>query len=613
MSAGSTRPVVICLVGHVDDGKSTLLGRLVHELGGLPEGDVEALERASAERGAPFEWASALDLIGRRPEGAHARVTTARREFSFFDAPGHRERLRHLVAEGSDGCVALLVVGAQAGAERRSRRHLAYLQLAGVRDLIVAVNKMDLAHWREDRFVAVRDAVAETAGRLGLIVRASLPVSAREGANLRRRSPDATWWSGPTLVEALEALEVAGRRAGGPLRLPVREVSREGGRIIVTGRVESGSLATGDEVLILPSNRTATVAELAGRPAPPAMATSGDDVSVVLGEPTPVERGDLLCSPDVPSKLTSVFDADLFWLGHGELASGRRLTLCIGTREVGARVASVHHVLDDDTYARKTAPSVGEGGVARVTLRCDASVAVDDAATLPATGRFAIIDGESIAGAGAIDASGYPDQRRARHATGDIVPVRHQVAAVERGARSGHRGAVVWLTGLSGAGKSTLALALERRLFDRGWNVYTLDGDNVRTGLSADLGFSPADRQENLRRIGEVAALFADAGMVCVTAFISPYRDERLRAREAAGDRPFIEVWVRSPLEACERRDPKGLYAKARAGAIKGFTGIDSPYEPPDSADLVIDTEHLDIEASTALLLDFVVASCRNP
>ena len=197
-------------------------------------------------------------------------------------------------------------------------------------------------------------------------------------------------------------------------------------------------------------------------------------------------------------------------------------------------------------------------------------------------------------------------------AAGDIVPERHQVATSERDARAGHRGAVIWLTGLSGAGKSTLALALERRLFDLGWNVYTLDGDNVRTGLNADLGFSPADRQENLRRVGQVAALFADAGMVCVTAFISPYRDERARARIAAGDRPFIEVWVRSPLEECERRDPKGLYRRARAGTLKGFTGIDSPYEPPESADLVIDTEHIDIETSTRMLVDFVVANCRN-
>ena len=324
-----------------------------------------------------------------------------------------------------------------------------------------------------------------------------------------------------------------------------------------------------------------------------------------------VERGDLLCSPDTPPKLTSVFDADVFWLGDGELAAGRRLVLRVGTREVGARVMAVHHVLDDDTFARKAAPSVGEGGVARVTLRCDTAVAVDDAAALPATGRFVFVDEGAIVGAGVIDASGYPDQRRMRPASSDIVPERHQVAThgARHARRPSRRRRVAH--GLSGSGKSTLALALERRLFDLGWNVYTLDGDNVRTGLNADLGFSPTDRQENLRRVGEVAALFADAGLVCVTAFISPYRDERTRARAAAGSRPFIEVWVRSPLEECERRDPKGLYRKARSGALKGFTGIDSPYEPPEAADLVIDTEHLDIEASTRMLVDFVVANCR--
>lgn len=612
-----TPPVAVCIAGHVDHGKSTLLGRLLHELDLLPDGKVESLKAASEKRGVPLEWSFVLDSFQLERDQAitldttRVRVRTPRREFLIIDAPGHRELLRNLVTGAADTSAALLVVDAQTGAEQQTRRHLAFLRLLGVRDVIVAVNKMDLAGWSESRFAAVRESMDDAIARLGLHARAIVPVSAREGANLRLRAPGAPWWNGPTLVEALEALRVPAPPAGGPLRMPVQDVYRVGEKRVVAGRIESGSLATGDEVLILPSNRAATVAELAGWPESPLTAGIGDNAGIVFSDQRVVERGDLVCSPLSPPKLTSVFDADVFWLGHGELASGRRLVLRIGTREVGARVAAVHHVLDDDTFARKAAPSVGEGGVARITLRCDAAVAVDDASVLPATGRFVFVDDGLIVGAGVIDASGYPDQRRARAASVDIVPVRHQVAAQERDARTGHRGAVVWLTGLSGAGKSTLALALERRLFDRGWNVYTLDGDNVRTGLNADLGFSPEDRQENLRRVGEVAALFADAGMVCVTAFISPYRDERARARVAAGDRPFIEVWVRSPLEACERRDPKGLYAKARAGTIKDFTGIDSPYETPESADLVIDTETLDVEASTAMLLDYVVAACK--
>jgi len=600
--AVTANAIAVCIDGPAGHGKSALIERLRRDLGALHEGGAEVSKRSD---GAPAASAVA-------PVTTLLRVKTPRREILIVDAAEPRERLRALESGAAGGIAALLVADARAGAARKLGTRLASLQVCGVRDVIVAVNKMDLAQWHEERYAAVRDVATEAAGRLGVRLHAIVPVSAQSGANVGTRASEAPWWNGPTLAEALEALRPSGRAAGGPLRLPVENAVREGGRFIATGRVESGSLAAGDAVLILPSNRTATVAGFAGGPVSAGMAATGEAASVVLDGAAAIERGDLLCSPESPPKLTSVFDADLAWLGRGELASGRPFALRIGPREVGARVTAVHFVLDAEDGARRVAPAAGEGDVARVSIRCDAAVAVDDASLLPATGRFVVLEDGILVGAGAIDASGYPDQRRARHHAGDVVPVRHQVAGPERDARSGHSGAVVWLTGLSGAGKSTLALALERRLFDRGWNAYTLDGDNVRTGLSADLGFSPADRQENLRRIGEVAALFADAGMVCVTAFISPYRDERARAREAAGKRPFIEVWVRSPLETCERRDPKGLYAKARSGALKGFTGIDSPYEPPDSADLVIDTEHLDVEASTSLLVDFVVARCRR-
>jgi len=611
-------PVSICIAGQVDHGKSTLLGRLLHELGLLPDGKVEALKAASDKRGVPLEWSFVLDAFQLERDQAithdttQVRVRMPRRDLVVIDAPGHRELLRNLVAGAAATSAALVVVDALTGAEQRARRHLAFLRLLGVRDVIVAVNKMDLAQWREDVFVAARDAMDDSMVALGLAVHAIVPVSAREGGNLRLRA-DAPWWRGPTLVEALEALPAPTRFEGGPLRLPVQDVHRAGDTRIVAGRVASGALAPGDEILILPSDRRTRVVSLAGWPTPPASLGPDDNASLVLADQVVVERGDLLCSPAMAPKLTAVFDADLVWLGEGELGAGRRIVVRIGTREVGARIAAVHHVLDDDAFARRTAPPVGEGGVARVTIRCDATVAVDDASALPATGRFVLTDGGLVVGAGLIDASGYPDQRRARPVSTNLVPVHHQIGTRERATRAGHRGAVVWLTGLSGAGKSTLALALERRLFDRGWGVYTLDGDNVRTGLNADLGFSPTDRQENLRRIGEVAALFADAGLVCVTAFISPYRDERARARAAAGEHPFLEVWVSSSLVECERRDPKGHYRRARAGEIRGFTGIDSPYETPESADLVLDTQAMSVDEATDALVAFVVARCGMP
>jgi len=550
------------------------------------------------------------DALAGRMATAVSTVHTRSRRWHVVDAAGEGELLREIVGSGVDAPVALVVVDALAPHAAETASTLAGLRLLGVRDAVVAVNRMDAALWRESAYTETSAALVAAFAPLALRSCVLVPVSAASGANVRVRA-DAAWWTGPTLVEALDALPASPPRVGGPLRMPVDDVLAGGERRIAVGRVASGTVAAGHDVLILPGNRAARVAGLAGRDDAHASATIGERASVALSPDTVVERGDLICSPDAPPKLTAVFDADLRWLGPGDLATGGALGALIGTREVRARVASIHHVLDA-TGAHRPAARLREGDVARITIRCESPVAVDDAKTLPANGRFLLVGAEGVAGAGAIDASGYPDQRRTRPASGEVVPVRHQISARERGAKAGHKGAVVWLTGLSGAGKSTLAIALERQLFDLGWNVYTLDGDNVRTGLNADLGFKPEDRQENLRRVGEVAALFADAGLVCVTAFISPYRDERARARAAAGSRPFIEVWVRSPLEECERRDPKGLYKKARSGALKDFTGIDSPYEPPEAADLVIDTEREGVEACTRRLLDFVLERCRN-
>jgi len=550
------------------------------------------------------------DALAGRMASAMSPLQTTSRRWLVVDAAGEGELLRELVRGGVESPAALVVVDVLDPCAARVASTLAALKLLGLRDAVVAVNRMDTAKWREDDYTAASRALVAALAPLALRACAIVPVCATTGANVRART-DAAWWTGPTLVDALDTLPVFVPRAGGPLRFPVDDVVASGVRRIAVGRVASGTIAPGQEVLILPGNRSAQVETLVGDERARASATIGERAGVALVADVPVERGDLLCSPEAPPKLTAVFDADVRWLGPGELANGGSLVVQAGARDVRAHVLSIHHALDA-SGAHRPAAALREGDIARITIRCAAAIAVDDARTLPATGRFLLAAEDGIMGAGVVDASGYPDQRRARPASGAVVPVRHQISASERGARAGHQGAVVWLTGLSGAGKSTLAIALERRLFDLGWQVYTLDGDNVRTGLNADLGFKPEDRQENLRRVGEVAALFADAGMVCVTAFISPYRDERARARTAAGARPFVEVWVRSPLEECERRDPKGLYRKARAGALKDFTGIDSPYEPPDAADLVIDTEHLDIEASTRMLVDFVVATCRS-
>jgi len=611
------RPLAVCLAGHVDHGKSSLLGRLLHELDLLPAGKFARLQAASASRNVPLEWSFALDSLQLERDQAvtldttRVHVRTPARDLIIIDCPGHRELVRNLVTGAAGTTAALLVVDAQLGAEAQTRAHAALLRLLGVRDFVVAVNKMDALDWSEARFAARRDEIAAALGKLGVAVHAIVPTSARDGGNIVKR-PAASWWRGPTLAGALEALpDEPAVDVHAPLRLPVQDVYRVGQRRVVAGRIAQGLLRPGDELMLLPSGERAHVATLEGWPQAPESAEAGDNVALTFAEPVIVERGDLLCALGEPARLTAVFDADVFWLGRDPLAAGRRLELRVGTRAVAVRIAAVIHALDIDRLAPAASRDIAANGLGRVTLRCDVPVALDDATACNETGRFVLADAGVIVGGGLVDASRYPDQRRAlRQVSRNVIAVDHHISAAERAARSGHVGAIVWLTGLSGSGKSTLAMALERALFDRGWAAYTIDGDNVRRGLNADLGFSPEDRQENIRRVGEVAALFADAGLVCITAFISPFDDDRERARATAGARPFFEVYVKSELATCEARDPKGLYGKARRGEIKGFTGIDSPYEEPTAPDLVIDTQNADEPACIAQLVAFVTARC---
>jgi bifunctional enzyme CysN/CysC len=608
----------LVLAGHVDHGKSSLLGRLLHELGQLPAGKAEELAALSAKRGVPLEWSFALDSFQAERDQAitldttRVRLKTPRREFVVIDAPGHKELLRNMVSGASAANAALLVLDARTGSEEQTLRHAYVLKMLGVRDIVVAINKMDLVDYSQRVFAQCQSEVGGSLVRMGIEARAIVPVSARDGVNLCQPSAALEWHRGPTLVGALEALPASVRETELPLRLPVQDVYRVDERRILFGRVESGSLAAGDEIVFSPSGRSAKVAELLSWPGKPeAKVPAGGNASILLDRPLIVERGDVASHRERLPKLTAVFDAEIFWLASQPLVAGCELTMHAATRDVGVRVQSIHHRIDLLTLERRPASQIAATEIAQVTLRAHQLLALDDFAKLPATGRFVLRDGFVTVGGGVIDASGYPDQRAIPVPTRETVPIEHQVSETERTARLHHTGAVVWLTGLSAAGKSTLAMLLERRLFDEGYAVFVLDGDNVRRGLNANLGFSPEDRQENIRRVGEVAALFAEAGFVCITAFISPYRDDRRRARVALKSGRFFEVYVKADLAACEARDPKGLYRRARQGEIRAFTGIDSPYEEPVAAELVIDTTAHDVASCVDKLLAYVIARCR--
>jgi len=621
MSSRLNETLRIVIVGHVDHGKSTLVGRLFHDTGSLPPGKVEAIRAMCARRGMPFEWAFLMDALqAERDQGITIDTSqiwfrTPRRDTVIIDAPGHKEFLKNMVTGAAAADAAVLVIDATEGMKEQSRRHAYLLHLLGVRQVAVAVNKLDAIGYDRARFAALEREVRRYLGDIGVTPAHVIPVSAREGDNVAAASAATPWYQGPSVVAALDEFVPAEAAIAQPLRLPIQDVYKFDTRRILVGRIESGRLAVGDRLLFSPLNKSARIASLEAWHVarPPTEAVAGQSVGITLDEPLFVERGALASHLEEPPVETDVFRARLFWLGRKPLRVGTQLKLKIGTAEAPVSVQSIERVID--TGDLSTAPSlqVERNAVAEVVLRAGRMLALDSRNALPRTSRFVLVDGYDIAGGGLISMQGYADQRELNtvRAT-NVRKVEHRVGDTDRAQRNGHRGGVLWFTGLSGAGKSTLAIEVEKRLFALGYQVFVLDGDNLRFGLNANLGFSPEDRAENIRRVGEVAALFARAGMIAITAFISPYRSDRDRARLAAigsdGELPgsFHEVFVRADLAVCEQRDPKGLYRRARTGEIKDFTGISAPYEPPEAPELVVDTGSLSVEQCVDRILAHV-------
>ena len=610
-AAGSREPLRIVIVGHVDHGKSTLVGRLLHETGALSDGKVEAVEAMCKRRGLPFEWAFVTDAFqAERDQGvtidvSHVRLKFGGRDYLLIDAPGHRDFLKHMVTGAGASEAALLLVDAGEGVSEQSRRHAFLLSLLGIGQTVVAINKMDLVGYDERRFAALEAEIRGYLASVGITPLHVVPVSAKTGVNLAAAAAEMGWYRGPSLIAALAALEPAAKADDLPLRLPVQDVYEFDERRIIVGRIESGRLAVGDRLLFSPSNKSARVRSIETWKAPRRReAGSGESVGLTFDQPILTARGEIISHVEKPPIETNVFRARLFWLGTAPLTLDSRYTLRLQTAAVPVEVQEIERVVDPSDLSSAKAAAVERYAVAEVVLRSRSLLALDPFSANPRTGRFVLIDDYLPVAGGIISMEGYPDERElVTVRSTNVAEVLHRVSHALREARAGHRGGVLWLTGLSGAGKSTLAMEVEQRLFAKGFNSYVLDGDNVRRGLNSNLGFSADDRAENIRRVGEVAALFADAGFVCITAFISPYRSDRERARRAALGR-FHEIYVRAPLAVCEGRDPKGLYRRARAGEIKDFTGISAPYEPPEEPDLVVDTS----SGSIAECVDAIMA-----
>jgi len=614
MSVTHRTALKIVIVGHVDHGKSTLIGRLLHDTGSLPPGKVEELTAISARRGMPIEWSFVLDAFQAERDQAVTIDTTqiwfktALREYVIIDAPGHREFLKNMVSGAASADGSILVIDAEEGVRETTLRHGYLLHLLGIRQVAVVVNKMDLVNFDQARFAEVAREATRYLDEIGITPTVVVPISARDGDNVAGHSARMPWYDGVGALGALDRFDSPSAPTDQPLRFAIQDIYKFDQRRILAGRVEAGVLRVGDALLFSPSNKTAHVRAIEAWhvDTPPMEAHAGESIGITLDEQIFVERGEIASHADRPPQLSTVFRASLFWLGREPLETGKSYTLKLATQETDVVVQSIEKVVDTDTLAGHAATRVERNGVAEVVLRSRRILALDEYRAIASCGRCALIDGYETAGGGIISMEGYPDQRRALGVKStNLTRVEHSVTADNRAQRNGHSGGVMWFTGLSGAGKSTLAMGVEQRLFNKGYHVYVLDGDNVRRGMNANLGFSPEDRAENIRRVGELGALFADAGFICITAFISPYQSDRDRARKAAGD-AFHEIYVAADMETCERRDPKGLYRKARKGEITEFTGVSAPYEPPLKPELTVDTDHRSIDDCVQEIVDYV-------
>jgi bifunctional enzyme CysN/CysC len=584
--------------GSVDDGKSTLIGRLLYDTKSIFEDQLEALERASVQRG---ERSVNLALLtdGLRAEReqnitidvAYRYFATPRRKFIIADTPGHLQYTRNMVTGASLADLAIVLVDARKGVQTQSKRHGFIANLLGIRHLVVAVNKMDLVDFDEAAFRRIRSEYVRFAQRIGAPRPLFIPMSALHGDNVVDRSEKMPWYAGPALLDHLETLEIQRPAGAEGFRLPVQYVVRPHQDFRgFAGRVASGRIRPGDEVVALPGGQAARVAAIETADGPLEQAAGGDSVVLTLDHELDISRGDLIAARSALPTSARRLDAVLCWMSDQPLRPDLSYLMMHATRQLPAQVLEVQHRTDIDTLEENEANTLRLNDIGRVTILASEPVFFDPFGENSTTGSFILIHphthGTVAAGMirGALPEPAPPSRSR------DVVWEPWNIPREERERRNGHRAAVVWFTGLSGAGKTTIARELERRLFAGGVQTMLLDGDQLRHGLCGDLGFSQEDRSENLRRAGEATRLFYEGGTVVLGAFVSPFRSDRERLRTLFPEGAFFEIHVDADLATCSSRDPKGLYAKALAGAIDHFTGVTSPYEAPDAPELRIDT-----------------------
>ena len=580
--------------GSVDDGKSTLIGRLLHECGVIPVDQLAALERDSRRFGTTGDDVDLSLLLDGLEDERQQRITldvayrffaTPRRAFIVADTPGHEQYTRNMATGASTAELALILVDARKGIVAQTRRHSLICSLLGIRHVVLAVNKLDLVDFAQSGFGTIAEDYRRFAADLGFASMQAIPLSARHGDNVAAMSRRTPWYDGPTLLDYLETVDAGSPGTDVGFRFAVQWVSRPHGDFRgVAGTLAAGSVAPGERIVVMGSGVETRIKEIVTFDGPLTRAAPGDAVTLTFDQEIDVTRGDLLTAPKSRAEFADQFAAHVIWMKAERLVPGRSYWLKLGARTVPATVTALKHRIDVDTGSHIAARTLELNEIGFCNLSTAQPIAFDPYAVNRETGGFILIDRvtNETAGAGMISF--------ALHRASNIHRQAETVSAAERAALKGQHAAIVWFTGLPGAGKSTIADLVEQKLLALGGHSMLLDGDNVRHGLNRDLGFTDTDRVENIRRLGEVAKLMADAGLIVICAFISPFRADRQMAREITAPHPFVEIFIDTPLDECIRRDPKGLYAKAIAGGIPNFTGLDSPYEAPENPELRLST-----------------------
>jgi len=594
--------------GSVDDGKSTLIGRLLYDTKLLFEDTLASLEKDSRKfgtTGEDIDFALLVDgLEAEREQGitidvAYRFFATDKRKFIVADTPGHEQYTRNMATGASNSELAVILIDARKGVLTQTRRHAYICSLLGIRHIVLAVNKIDLVDYSQSVFDRIVADFTDFAGKLGFASQVAIPLSARYGVNVMEKSAQTPWYKGPALLDHLETVDVDTALADRPFRMPVQWVNRPNLDFRgFSGTVAGGRIRPGDAIGVAKSGKTSTVARIVTMDGDRAEAVAGDAVTLTLADEVDISRGDILGATDARPEVSDQFAAHMLWMSDEEMLPGRQYLLKLGTATVPASISELKHKIDVNSLEHLAGKTLALNEVGFCNFALAQPLAFDPYKENRDTGGFILIDRFSNAtvAAGMIEFG----LRRATNVHWQALDVNKSA----RAAMKGQKPVVLWFTGLSGSGKSTIANLVEKKLAAEGRHTYLLDGDNVRHGLNKDIGFTDADRVENIRRVGEVAKLFVDAGLIVLTAFISPFRSERRMTRGMLGANEFLEIFIDTPIAECMKRDPKGLYQKARAGAIKNFTGIDSPYETPEQAEITIRTVEAPPEVHAQAIVD---------